>query len=343
MTNSAFNIDPSVTSAFILDNQKCEIDKITIPSNFRAVVVGGGTGAPISIKTLLEIGISTSAIVAMADDGGSTGILRDVANVTAPGDIRKCLCAFARNSEDPFFKAFKCRIPLANNHSLGNLIIGALESECGSFIEAIKTCEKLLNCQGHVYPSTLSHVKMIAKDIHGEIIEGQAACSHSNSRLKEVLLLDENEKIPVAYDEAVQAINNSSLVILGPGSLYTSIIPNLLVNGIAGAINNSKAKVLFVCNISDNQGETKDMSLQDHVKAILDAGLERIDYCLVNNYFPQNSPYKFLSCSKHDMDFLNSHNIVLIKRKLADANNLSWHNGIALMNAFADIITLSKN
>ena len=142
----AFGHDPSATSAFaaLPDMPVSEKPK----KKLKAVVVGGGTGAPVSIRTLLSMGVATDAVVAMADDGGSTGILRDQAGATAPGDIRKCITAMAGCADDPLTQAFKMRFGFAENHTLGNLMLSALEVTSGGFPEAIEICEKLLNARG---------------------------------------------------------------------------------------------------------------------------------------------------------------------------------------------------
>ena len=150
--NNAFNMDASATSAFAkidLDRVDDDIDDL-FDEPFRAVVIGGGTGAPVSIRTLLSLGIETSAVVAMADDGGSTGILREEADVTPPGDVRKCIAAMADDPFDPLVKAFKYRFSIANNYALGNLMLAALEDACGSFPEAISICERLVNAHVHL-------------------------------------------------------------------------------------------------------------------------------------------------------------------------------------------------
>ncbi|MEG0324255.1 MAG: 2-phospho-L-lactate transferase CofD family protein, partial [Raoultibacter sp.] len=148
MTSHPFSQDPSNTAAFAALRGS---EPVVSPEHrIKAVVIGGGTGAPVSIRTLLSMGFETSAVVAMADDGGSTGILREEANVTPPGDVRKCLAAFAQNPDDPLTRAFKYRFEFARNHTLGNLMLSALEDATGSFPEAIAICEKLLDARGHV-------------------------------------------------------------------------------------------------------------------------------------------------------------------------------------------------
>ena len=153
MASQPFTHDPSATAAFAALEPTAP--PVAEGELMRAVVIGGGTGAPVSIRTLLSMGLETSAVVAMADDGGSTGILREEADVTPPGDVRKCIAAMAADPGDPLTKAFKYRFPFARNHALGNLMLSALEDAAGSFPEAIAICERLLRARGRVYPSTL--------------------------------------------------------------------------------------------------------------------------------------------------------------------------------------------
>lgn len=239
-------------------------------SRCRAVVIGGGTGAPVSIRALLSLGVQTSAVVAMADDGGSTGILRERAGAIPPGDIRKCLVAMAADRDDPLTKAFQYRFDYADNHALGNLVLTALADTAGSFPEAIAICEGLLKVQGHVYPSTLDQVVLsgIARD--GMRIDGQVAIGHSTTALERVMLQPTD---PVAYAPAVDAIMEADLVVLGPGSLFTSIIPNLLVPEIASAIATTRARTVFVCSLADVQGETWGLNVADYVEALFGHGM----------------------------------------------------------------------
>ena len=144
MEGGHFPHDPSMTEAFAPLYAADPVVPET--GSLKAVVIGGGTGAPVSIRTLLSMGVETSAVVAMADDGGSTGILRERAGVTPPGDIRKCICAMAADPEDPLTRAFKYRFPFADNHTLGNLMLSALEDATGEFPQAVQICERLRAC-----------------------------------------------------------------------------------------------------------------------------------------------------------------------------------------------------
>lgn len=247
----------------------------------RTVVIGGGTGAPVSIRTLLDMGCDVDAVVAMADDGGSTGILRERAGAIPPGDVRKCLVAMAADREAPLVKAFQYRFDYAQNHALGNLVLTALNDTGSTFPEAIAICEDLLGARGHVYPSTLDKVTMGGYSRDGRYRDSQVAVSHSDCALDRVFLRPDD---PEAYGPAMESILEADLIVLGPGSLFTSIIPNLLVPGIMNAIRISSAPTVFVCGIADMQGETWGLNCAEHVEALLDHGMrDRLDIVLLHD------------------------------------------------------------
>lgn len=373
----AFRVDPSATGSFAALKGK-------LPSfsarphgspRLRAVVVGGGTGAPMSIRTLLSLGAETSAVVAMADDGGSTGILREEADVTPPGDIRKCIAAFARDPQDPLVRAFKYRLNVARDHALGNLMLAALEDACGSFPEAIRICERLLDAQGHVYPSTLDHVTLAATTRDGRELDGQAVACHSHTALERVRL---RASVPggaiTAFEPAVRVLREADLIVLGPGSLFTSVIPNLLVPGIVEAIRASRGRVLFVCSLADVQGETWGLTAREHVEALMDHGMAGlVDYVLVHTRVPlradslANDRFNAVAGKEsehastadlddarlagkvrpvpinyHDLQAIQSMGPVVIARDLADAERPTWHSPEALRNAFAQVVKLTQ-
>ncbi|MCI9495694.1 gluconeogenesis factor YvcK family protein [Adlercreutzia mucosicola] len=372
----AFRVDPAATAAFsalksALPNLRSldESDRA-----LRAVVIGGGTGAPVSIRTLLSLGVQTSAVVAMADDGGSTGVLREEADATPPGDIRKCLVAFAKDPSDPLVRALKYRFAVARDHALGNLLLTALEDACGSFPDAIAICERLVNAQGHVYPSTLDHVVLSARTQDGRVLDGQAVACHSRTALESVWLAAEDGRPPRPYEPACQAIREADLIVLGPGSLFTSIIPNLLIPGIVEAIRESRGRVLFVCALADVQGETWGLTAREHFEALAAHGMEGlIDYMLVHSKVPlrAESPatgsfaalsgadlehastsdlndtqltrgVRPISISYADLLAIQSRGPIVISRNLADAERPTWHSPFALRDAFQNVIKLSR-
>lgn len=364
MRHSPFKQDPSMTAAFqaIKDAEPV----VGSAEEAKAVVIGGGTGAPVSIQTLLSMGVETSAVVAMADDGGSTGALREQAHVTPPGDVRKCLVAMAQDSADPLTRAFKYRFEFANNHTLGNLMLSALEDATGSFPEAIRVCEKLLGARGHVYPSTLDNITLCGRTLDGHTIEGQANLSHAGTALDSVWLKDQNSGTP--YPMAIKAICEANLIVLGPGSLFTSIIPNLLVPGVIEAIESSKGRVLFVCGLADMQGETWGLSAEEHVDALINHGMGGLlDYVLIHTEEPLRpggkSAGNFESVVEGPTAATESGNLIrrdgsirtvtisydsayriqekgpkVIARNLADSFRPTWHDPQKLRDAFTGVL-----
>ena len=367
----AFTHDPSLTAEF---QPLLHADPVLdAGESVRAVVIGGGTGAPVSIRTLLSMGAQTSAVVAMADDGGSTGILREEADVTPPGDVRKCIAAMAADPDDPLTRAFKYRFAFARNHTLGNLMISALEDACGSFPQAIQICERLLQARGHVYPSTLERVYLEAVTRDGRAIEGQAVACHSRTALERVSLRADGPIRP--YEPALQAIREADLVVLGPGSLFTSIIPNLLVPGVTEAIRESKAATLFVCSLADMQGETWGLTAREHIEALLAHGMEgALDYVLVHSpepLRPEDMASGLFNAVTGDDDRSSIGQMgdlelsgrvrpvrityqdirlvqeaggpLVIVRNLVDPMHPTWHSPVALRDAFAGVIRLCRS
>jgi uncharacterized cofD-like protein len=206
----------------------------------------------------------------MADDGGSSGMLREHTGKVPPGDVRKCLTAMAASAEDPWVRAFSRRFSYLNYHTLGNLMLTALEDAAGSFPAAIALCEQLLHARGHVYPSTLKSVTLTGVTRDGQRLEGQSAVSHSKTALNRVFMQPAD---PEPYEPALAALREADLIVLGPGSLFTSVIPNLLVPGIIPAIAESHALVVYVCNLGDMQGETWGLNAAELVEALFAHGM----------------------------------------------------------------------
>ena len=365
-----FHVDKSATLSFeALASEPGALDIRGVDTRgLRAVVVGGGTGSPMSIRTLLSLQVETSAVVAMADDGGSTGILREEADVTPPGDIRKCIAAFARDPQDPLVRAFKYRFAVARDHALGNLLLAGLEDACGSFPEAIAICERLVDAQGHVYPSTLDHVTLAARTRDGRFLDGQAMACHSKTALDWVELRGEHGVVR-PYAPALEAIRQADLVVLGPGSLFTSIIPNLLVPGVVDAIRASRGRVLFVCSLADVQGETWGLTAREHLEALIDHGMAGlVDYMLVHAPEPLRADnladarvsraigadaglgalddrclaagVRPVSITYADLLAIQAAGPVVLARDLADPERPTWHAPAALREAFGDVIKM---
>ena len=340
----AFGHDPSATAAFAALPEASAEEKPR--RKLKAVVIGGGTGAPVSIRTLLSMGVETSAVVAMADDGGSTGILREAAGATAPGDIRKCITAMAGDASDPLTQAFKVRFGFAENHTLGNLMIAALEVTSGGFPQAIEICEQLLDARGHVYPSTLDRVTLVAQTRDGRMLEGQAVANHSRTALRKVALRGEGEIF--VYDQAATAIREADLVVLGPGSLFTSIIPNLIVPGLVDAIRQSPGVVVFVCSLADMQGETRGMTVFEHYNALVSHGMGGlINYMLIHvgsegGDVPageEGPVVRDVMLGEGDLERIRAAGTRCVIADLAEKEHPTWHDPIKLRHAFAEVFS----
>lgn len=245
-----------------------------------AVCVGGGTGQPQVLRALRGRGWDLAAVVAMADDGGSTGIIRRAMDAVPPGDVRNCLVALAQDPDAPLVRSLQRRLPVAANHPLGNLLLATLAEECGSFVAAVRILERMLGCVGHVHPSTTERLTLQGITRDGRRISGEEMIGRGPCTLARVWLEPE---APVACPDAVQAIRAADLVILGPGSLFTSIIPNVLVPGIADAIRTADAVRIFICPKADTQYESWGLAADEYIGALYDHGLEGcIDAVLVH-------------------------------------------------------------
>ncbi|GBD23586.1 Gluconeogenesis factor [bacterium HR29] len=234
----------------------------------RIVAIGGGTGLSNLLRGIKNYTSNITAIVTVADDGGSTGRLRQEFGVIAPGDIRQCIAALAE-AEPLMSRLFQYRFKEGTGlegHSFGNLFIVAMSEITGNFETAIHETSRVLNVRGAILPSTLEDVTLSARTEDGELVHGEHNITERGSRIKEVFLNPPNAE---AHPDAVRAIMEADLVVVGPGSLYTSVLPNLLVPGIRKALQATTALRVFVCNVATQHGETDGFSVADHVEAIL--------------------------------------------------------------------------
>lgn len=256
----------------------------------KVVVVGGGTGNFTLLTGLKKHPLDLSAIVSMVDDGGSTGVLRDELGVLPPGDIRQCLVALS-SSDEYMRELMGYRFTSGNlrGHSFGNLLLTALEKSTGSFDRAIEAASEILRIVGRVIPATLDSVQLVAQMKGGSVMRGQYKISHSNLRNMKNLTL---EPTPRANPKAIKAINEADLIVISPGDFYSSIIPNLLIKGISRAINKSKAKKVYVCNLMTNAGQTDDLSVMGFAKKIEFYLGEEVDFVIYNNKKPDSKLIK---------------------------------------------------
>lgn len=234
----------------------------------RIVVIGGGTGLANLLKGLKNFTNNITAIVTVGDDGGSSGRLRQEMGVLPPGDIRNCITALA-DEEKLVTELFRYRFETGEGlegHSFGNLFLTALCAITGNdMIEAVRVASRVLNSCGQVLPATLDNINLIAELDDGRVIKGESHITEAHGRIRRLTC---DPFAPKATPEAIDAILNAELIVLGPGSLYTSIVPNLLIHGIPDAIRRARAPKIYVCNVMTQEGETIDYSVADHVDAL---------------------------------------------------------------------------
>jgi len=249
----------------------------------RIVAIGGGTGLSVLLSGLKNYSSNISAVVTVADNGGSSGRLRQQFDVLPPGDIRNCLVALADAPalmRDLFQFRFDKNSEFSG-HSFGNLFLTVMTRLTGDFEKAIKETSKVLALRGQVIPSTLGDVTLVAHFHDGSTVVGEEQIPKARKPINKVSLTPE---LPLATPDALKAIKEAQIIVLGPGSLYTSIIPNLLIKEIATAIEESEAIKVYVCNVMTQPGETDGYSVSDHIKALVKHSYAHIlDYCVVNN------------------------------------------------------------
>lgn len=253
------------------------------------VVIGGGTGSHVVLSGLKNKDVNVKAIVTMMDSGGSTGRLRDQLGVLPPGDVRQALVALSESPEI-WRKLFSYRFENGDleGHNFGNIFLSALEKLTGSNKEALKEISAILNVKGSVIPVTYTKCVLCAKYEDGSLIQGESKIDEALTKRPKIKFMYLNPEGSV-NDEAEIAVNSADIIILGPGDLYTSIIPNLLVNDFSNIIAQSKARKVYIPNLMTKLGQTDDFSVSHHILEIdkyLGGGF--LDYVLVNNRKPSN-------------------------------------------------------
>jgi uncharacterized cofD-like protein len=261
----------------------------------RVVAIGGGTGLSTLLKGLKRYVVSPSlatsgqptirelcGVVTVSDDGGSSGRLRKEFNMLPPGDVRNCIVALSED-EALLSKLFQHRFQKGSGlegHSFGNLFLAALTSITGDFAEAVRLSSEILLTRGHIYPATMSSVELEALLEDGARVRGETKITASKGKIKELTLVPADvEPLP----QTLEAIATADLITIGPGSLFTSLIPNLLVRGIPEAILDSPAIKVFICNLMTQVNESLSLTAADHIRALdHHAGVRLFDYALLN-------------------------------------------------------------
>ena len=292
----------------------------------KIVAIGGGTGLSMLLRGIKKYTNNVTAIVTVGDDGGSSGRLREEMGILPPGDIRNCIAALA-DDEDMITELFQYRFKNGEGlegHSFGNLFLTALCAITGDMVRAVKESSNVLNIRGVVLPATLDDdMKLAAVFEDGKIVHGESNIPEAHGKIKRLFTEPEHCK---ALPEAIAAIKEADLIILGPGSLYTSVIPNLLVDGIVEAITKSTAKKIYVCNIMTQPGETDNYSVASHVNALISHanGKKIIDAVLVNDSLPDNISEGYAKSGsipvRLDMENIAPIGIEVVSQKLLQEN-----------------------
>ncbi|MEE1475942.1 YvcK family protein [Fusobacterium sp.] len=288
----------------------------------KIVVIGGGSGISVVLRGLKYLPVDLTAIVTVADDGGSSGFLRKEFDMPAPGDLRNVMVALS-NVEPLTEEVFQYRFKedsFIGGHPLGNLLIIAMKELTGDIRTAVDRLRKLFNIKGKILPATTEKVVLMAEKENGKIVEGESHIPVIGEKIKRVYYKDEVE----APEENLKALEEADLIIFGIGSLYTSIIPNLLLKGIKESLKKSKAKKIYICNAMQQPGETDGYTVSDHIKAINDnIGEGIIDSVIVD---PRDIPkdilerYKSMNSDKVELDRekIKEYNVELIERDILE-------------------------
>ncbi|MCL6472045.1 MAG: YvcK family protein [Firmicutes bacterium] len=308
----------------------------------KAVAIGGGTGLPVALKCLKQYADEITAIVSVADDGGSSGRLRRDIGILPPGDIRNCLVALAKDEQ--MARLFKYRFTQGDGiagHSLGNLIIAALADLHGSFEDSIRVASKILSVQGRVLPSTTGNVTLRATTYDDEPVIGQVKIAQTTKPLKRVYLEPEDVE---AYPEAVEAILEADQVLIGPGSVFTSILPNLIVPGIGRALVESKAIKVYICNVLTQPGETDLFTACDHVAALVDHGsADWLDVVVVNTHpLPDKELLSYAENRRYPVSITTENikalGVNLVLADVLDENNPACHDANKLASILRELV-----
>jgi uncharacterized cofD-like protein len=267
-------------------------EKRHLGHGLKIVVMGGGTGLSSLLRGIKHHTSNIAAVVTVSDDGGSSGRIRKEMGLLPPGDIRNCLVALAED-ESLLSELFTYRFSegTLDGHNFGNLFLAALTNMAGDFDKAVKLSGRILAIQGKVLPATLSSTVLCAEYENGDLVEGESEIPRHRGRIKRVFLKPGDVEPP---PEVIHHIEQADAVILGPGSLFTSVIPNLLVKSISHTLSQSAAVKVYVCNVMTQPGETDGYTASDHVRAITEhAGSNIVDFVVVNDSLPQKLLEKY--------------------------------------------------
>jgi uncharacterized cofD-like protein len=327
----------------------------------RVVAIGGGTGLSTLLKGLKSFALAPgelpsarsaapvicdlSAVVTVSDDGGSSGRLRKELNMLPPGDIRNCIVALSED-EALLSQLFRHRFDKGSGlegHSFGNLFLAALTSITNDFSEAVRLSSEILVTRGHIYPSTTSNIELEALMEDGTRVRGETKITASKGRIKELVLVPPNvEPMPQTLD----AIAHADIITIGPGSLFTSLVPNLLVRGISDAIVSSSATKVYICNLMTQANESLGLTAADHIRALnRHAGQQLFDYALINRTTVSEelkSKYALEGASQivPDLDAIEALGVIPVLGDYLEEASVARHNTTRLAS---DLMQLAAN
>ncbi len=309
---------------------------------YNIVAIGGGTGLSTLLRGLKRRTSNLTAIVTVSDDGGSSGRLQKELGVLPPGDIRNCLVALADNEAlvtDLFRYRFEEGEGLTG-HSFGNLFLAAMTGITGNFDKAVKESSRVLNIVGRVLPATLSVVRLCAELDDGRIVEGESNIPKAKGRIKRVFF-DPDMVEPL--DEAIDAITQADAIVLGPGSLYTSVLPNFLIDRIASEVARARGVKIYICNVMTQPGETENMTAADHVEALFaGAGARVADYVIVNDEAPSKLRKTYEEEGQlpvHlDLERIDAMGLITVKAEMLSENENVRHDPDRLGSAVLSLI-----
>lgn len=309
------------------------VDRV-LGSGPRITVIGGGSGLPNLLRGLKYYTSNITAVVTVADDGGSSGRLRNELGILPPGDIRNCLVALA-DSEDVMQQLMDYRFESdgqLDGHSFGNIFIAALAGIGGDFYRGVEVAGELLAVRGRVIPSTSNHVTLVGSTVSGQTLIGETQVGKSSARLSSLRLTPEGSP---AHPEAIRAIKDADLIVIGPGSLYTSIVPNLLISDISDALVDSLAFKIYVCNVAEEPAQTNKFSVKDHLDVVRHyGGTSSVDAVVANNNRP-DAP------TPAGLDFIDTRGdwndrALLLEADVLDEIHTARHDSVKLAHALTE-------
>ena len=315
----------------------------------KVVVLGGGTGSSTLLRGLKEFPVDLTAIVSVCDDGRSTGVLREEFSIPAVGDIRRVLVALSE-TEPLVMELFNYRFHTTSDldgHTVGNLLLTASSEITGNLSDGIEALSKVFNLKGKVVPLTEDNVVLMGEMADGSVVEGEHNITENKNAVKRVFYKEE----PVPTKEAVKALEDADLIVLSMGSLFTSIIPNLICEEIVEAIDRSKGKIMYVCNMVTQPGETEDFKVSDHIRLINQyLGKRKVDVVVANDgAIDENMAKRYESLEQKDPVELDREvTETMVEKVISDdyvtvKNNLLRHNVLKLgMHIFGYLLGEEK-